>query len=115
MMKERHTSTQLHDQVNLCPLINHLIQAHYSGVVKVCQDVYFRLNGFLGFNLPHILLFVGFERKHCFCLLVCDSAHDSEGALTYLQTDFEVLKVKKLHFLCFPFLLDEIFKKSQPF
>ena len=38
-----------------------------------------------------------------------------EGALTYLQTDFKVLKVKKLHFLCFTFLLDEIFEKSEPF
>jgi len=98
-MKQGHAMTQLHDQVNLCPLINHLVKAHNSGVVKICQYVYFRLNSFLGFNLPHILLFVGFKGKHCFCLLMYDSTHDREGTLSYLQTDFEVLKVKRLHLL----------------
>lgn len=105
---EGHPRAQLHDQVHLCALINHLEQTHYIRVVKLAQCRDFVVDGLLRLTLLQVALLVRFECDGGLGVTVDDATDLSESALANLQSDLKFFEVQGLLLRFFPSLFDNI-------
>lgn len=88
--------TQLHDQVHVGALVNHLVQFHYIWVPQVRKRIYFTMHCHLSLFYFQVFLIVRFEGNNVFGVFVGGSTHDRKSTLPNLQSNLEFFQVEGL-------------------
>ena len=96
VMVNAHTLAKLHDQMNMCPLIDNFMKFHNARMPEVRKCVDLSVDSLLSFPVLQILLIVGFYGDHMFCLFVDSTSYYSESTLTNLEVNLKFSKAKRL-------------------
>jgi len=76
--------------MNLCALVNNLVEFHNGGMPEVRQSVYFSMNCHLRFFILQILLIIGLDGDNVLCFFMSCSTYDCKCTLTDLKPNLKL-------------------------
>ena len=96
MVVDAFTHAKFHDEVDMRPLINDLVQFHNVRVPQVGQSVDLSVHSHLGLFVLKVLFVVGLDSYHVLGIFVLSSSHDRKSSGSDLQVDLEISQIERL-------------------